>query len=247
MDILVSDTAPPGYTGVYQLNPGNVIGNQSAVNDLNVPYNVGTEFALSGSGVLFPAIGIRCLSLPGASGLPTRASVWTIDSSGLLRSEITGAVIASPSWSGAAGSGWVQANFATPPLLKPGKYVVSVYNSNGVAGGWNAKDSVTGAWASGDYAAGIVNGPLSAPGLSAASIAYDYNGADSGSTPPFTQETTERGQSVFGQMPDGSVGAPYLVALPSQNYFVDIVIGQPVSSQGSDALMNQMIAMGAYR
>jgi len=242
-DILVSDAAPSGYAGTYELNPSNVNGNLSAVLDLNVNYNVGTEFALAAApGVAgYPVPGIKYLSPPGAASLATRASIWSISGGGLVRAEVAGAALAAPSWSGGAGSGWVTALFAVPPVLPPGKYVAAVYNSNGTGGlapglgpGWNAKDSITGGYGpGGDFTAGITNGPLSAPGLAAASTCYDYDGSAAGATPPFSAGTTEPGQCCFGQMPDGSLGPPYLYAGPSQNYFVSPVIGQPVMISGA--------------
>src|SRR5208282_4724570 len=136
--------------------------------------------------------------------------------------------IASPSWSGAAGSGWVQASFASAPVLPVGKYRIAVFNSNGTLGGWNAKDSVTGAFATGNYQFGIQNGPISAPNQATASLCYDYNAADGANTPPYNQGTTESGQCPFGQLPGGTEGIPYLYAgLASgstpQNYFIDMI------------------------
>ena len=232
VDVLVSDTAPAG--AVFELYPSNVNGNLSAVVDLNVNYNVGTEFWLSAA---CPLNGIKYLSPAGAASLATRASVWAITDGGLLRPEIPATVVAAPSWSGAAGSGFVQVTYPTPPILPPGKYVVAVFNAAGTGGGWNAKDSETGAFGSGGYANGITSGPLSAPALAAASLCYDYSSADGANTPPFAIGTTVPGQCPFGQLPAGTAGQPYLYAgaasgsLP-QNYFVSPLIGQPVATAG---------------
>lgn len=232
-DILVSDTAPAGYAGPFQLFPANVNGNLSVALDLGVNYNVGTEFALSAPATVQA---IRYLSPSGAVSLATRASIWSVTGGGLTRTEIPSAVIASPSWSGAAGSGWVQVNYSAAPLLPAGRYTVAVYNANGTSGGWNAKDSITGAWATGDYSAGVSNGILSAPGVSGASTCYDYNGANSGATPPYSAGTTEAGQNVFGQLPSGLPGAPYLYAAPSQNYFVDVIVNAAPAAGGGPLL-----------
>lgn len=231
-DIAVSDTAPAGYGGTYELYPNNVNGNPSVTLDLNVNYNVGTVFGLSAH---CPVEAVKMLSPAGASGLPTRASIWA--ASGLGR--VKAAEITAPAWSGAAGSGWVTAAFPSPPVLPPGTYVAAVYNAAGTApGGWNAKDSVTSAFGpGGPLAAGISNGPLSAPGLAASASCYDYDGSATGATPPYSAGTTEAGQCAFGQAPDGSESAPWLYAGPligskPQNYFVSPVIGQPVRKRG---------------
>jgi len=236
VDVLTSDTAPAGYTGPYELYPNNTGGNLSVVVDLNVNYNVGTEVALaSGPGIIgYPLLGYKYVSPATAASLATRASLWTVDATGLIRGEIANTVIASPSWSGAAGSGWVTANLTPNAIVPPGKYVAAVYNSAGAGGGWNAKDSVTSAFgAGGPLASGISNGPLSAPAQASASTCYDYNGANGGATPPFSAGTTEPGQCCFGQLPGGGVGSPYLYAgLASgsnpQNYFVSPIFGAAV-------------------
>ena len=231
-DVLVSDTAPAGYAGSYELFPHNFTGNPSAQLDLNVNYNVGVTFTLAAA---CPVLGIKMLSLPGAASLPTRASIFSVTDGGLGGAELY--AITAPAWSGAAGSGMVTAEFASPPVLAPGTYRVSVYNANGTGGGWNAKDSETGAFGpGGPLAAGISNGPLSAPGTSAAPLCYDY-GSNPAATPPYSAGTTEPGQCVFGQLPDGTMGVPYLYAGPSQNYFVSPVIGQPVATSGASLPM----------
>jgi hypothetical protein len=234
-DVLVSDAAPAGYSGTYELDPNNIVGNEAVTLDLNVNYNVAMTFALSAA---CPVIGIKMLSPPGASGLPTRASIYSVTAGGLGGAEL--AAITAPAWSGAAGTNWVTALFSSPPILPAGTYRVSVYNANGtLPGGWNAKDSVTGAFgAGGPLAAGIINGPLSAPGVSAAPLCYDYNGSLPGAVPPYNAGTTEPGQCVFGQDPSGLLAVPWLYAGPAsgsnpQNYFVSPLIGQPVTLGGT--------------
>lgn len=235
-DALFSDTAPPGYSGTYELNPHNIVGNSSVTLDLNVNYNVGTVFTLAAP---CPVLGIKMLSPPGASGLPTAASVWSVN--GLGRTKV--ASIPAPAWSGAAGSGQVTALFPVAPVLPAGTYVAAVYNSAGtLPGGWNAKDSQTGGFGpGGDFAAGISNGPLSAPNVAGSALCYDYSGSATGANPPYSAGTTEAGQCVFGQMPDGSEGPPYLYAGPPssslpQLYFVGPVIGQPVPAAAQPGL-----------
>lgn len=70
---------------------------------------VGLEFSVSGPGVLG---GLWLWSPSGESltSLPTEIALYTVSGSTLVTSN-------TPSWSGAAGSGWVYAAFAGPPTL----------------------------------------------------------------------------------------------------------------------------------
>lgn len=224
MDIQVTDTGPGGYTGPYRLWPNKFDTNPGTGPDASVNYDVGTEFALSQACTLNK---ISYYSPPGTAQLATLANVWSITGGGLtgtLTAQVT-----SPAWSGAAGSGWLTCNVPGTPVLGAGKYKVSVYNGAATPDGWAAKDIGTDYWRNGDGANGITWGPLSAPKLSASSLAYNYNGSLPGSTPPFTDGTTLPGQPTFTQGPPDSY--PYLYAPIStptagstQNYWVDVEV-----------------------
>jgi hypothetical protein len=240
MDAEFSDVMPASYTGNLELYPNSVVANHSATLDLNVNYNVGTVYQQGRQ----PVLGVRFFSGAGASGLPTKISIWSVSS--LSRTEVLANT--SPSWSGAVGSGWVTALFPGSPVLPAGEYVACAYNSNGtVTGGWNMKDSITGAFgAAGPLSAGITMGTLYAPPLATSALCYDYNGSATGATPPYNAGTTEAGQCVFGQAPDGSEGAPWLYAgAPSgsnpQNYFISPLLGQPVAGGWSLPLMQTVM------
>ena len=219
MDLQAGDTAPPGYAGSYRLYPSKYDANPATVADLNVNYVVATEIHLSQPCVLDA---IWYYSPPGTAQLATSCDIW----SPLTAS--TGTSVArssSPSWSGAAGSGWVSCTFGNV-TLPAGTYKVSVFNDNATPDGWSAKDANTNYWDAGAGSAGITNGPLSAPGLAAASTAYVYDGAGGGNTPPFSTAggTTEPGQCTFCQpvAPPGPDQYPYLyVDGLAQNYWTD--------------------------
>jgi hypothetical protein len=220
MDVYISDTVPNGLTGPFSIWDGaNPNGNSSAVADLAANYNVGTVEVISAS-VTCPYI--RYLSPSGCTDLATEASIWQLTGS-LAWSKIH--AIAAPSWSGAAGSGWLTAAFSSAPLLSPGTYAVCVYDGNVTPAAFNAKDSVTSYWTTGVGKSGLTNGPITMPSAANSPLAYTYFPADGGNTPPFTNVTTQLGgQSPFGQLPTAAQGSgqPYLYANPpNQNYFVE--------------------------
>jgi hypothetical protein len=219
VDVLVDTTGPGAYTGPYRLWPNKVDANSVTVQDAAVNYDVATEFALSQPCSLSK---VWYYSPPGTAQLATAANVWNITGGGL--SGTLAATNASPSWSGAAGSGWVSCPISG--TLGAGKYKVSVYNSAGTPDGWSAKDANSDYWRNGAAASGITWGPLSAPNLASTSLAYNFNG-NAGGTPPYSDGTTAAAQPTFTQGPPDSY--PYLfaaVASPAagstQNYWVDV-------------------------
>lgn len=230
MDLQVSDTDPAGYASSRRLWPNNYGANAATTTDAPVNYDVGTEFALSQACTLNR---IWYYSPPGATQLATRANIWAITGGGL--SGTLAATQSSPSWSGAAGSGWISTPFSGV-VLPAGKYKVSAYNGAGTPAGCFAKDANTDYMRNGDGKNGITWGPLSMPNLANASAAYNYNGSDPGSTPPFTDGTTLPGQPTFAQgTPDiyPALFAPVLspTAGSTQNYWVDVEV-TPVPGSG---------------
>ena len=228
MDAQVSDATPAGYSGTYRLYPNKVDANSTTVQDSAVNYSVATEFHLSQSCALNK---IWYYSPAGTAQLATSCRVWSILGADAGNSIVTNT---SPAWSGAAGSGWISCSFSNT-VLPAGSYKVSVFNGAGTPDGWSAKDASTNYWGSGgDGVNGITWGPLSAPGLSAASLAYKYVGTDPGNTPPFTDgSTTELGQCTF--VNGNGDFYPYLyVDGLAQNYWLDAEVtpqaigGQPV-------------------
>lgn len=242
IDVEVSDTAPAGYTGSYRLWPNMAGTSPSTTLDSTVSDDVSTEFALSQSCALNR---IWYYSPAGAGQLATAASIWSITGGGLTGIKVAGTT--SPAWSGAAGSGWLSCPF-TGTVLPAGKYKVSVYNGGG--GAWAAKDANTDYWRTGPGAAGITSGPLTAPGLGAASLAYNYNG-DAGGTPPYSDGTTLAGQPTFSLGPPDAY--PYLFAAvgsPSagstQNYWVDAEVTPIDSGTGSVRLAKLGLAGAGF-
>ena len=216
VDVSVSTVAPGGYPGSYRLYPNKSDTNLNTTLDSAVNYIIATEFELSQSCTLNK---IWYYSPSGTAQLATSADIWSILGAN------SGSIVAgtnSPTWSGAAGSGWVSTSFAGVTLAA-GSYKVSVFNNAGSPDQWSAKDAGTNYWGTGAGANGITWGPLSAPGLSTASLAYIFNGSNPGSTPPYTTGSTERGQCTF-QQTGTNVYPPLYVDGLAQNYWLDVEV-----------------------
>ena len=218
IDIQVSDTAPALYAGTYQLYPHRFDANVDTSGDAATNFVIATEISLSQPAHINA---IWYFSPSGTAQLATRASVYSIagpDSGSEL------IAVTAPSWSGAAASGWVHTAVAGNPLLGPGKYKVAVYNGAATPDLWSAKDNVSLYWLTGEGTNGVVNGPLSAPPVAAASIAYKFSAGGAGNSPPFSDGlgTTERGQGTFAQT---GPQYPYLyVDGGGQNYWLDVEV-----------------------
>ena len=81
------------------------------------------------------------------------------------RALVPGTHNSSPSWSGAAGSGWVSCAYHDV-TLPAGDYKVAVVNGAASPQKWNA--ATLDYWSTGPGANGITSGPLSAPSLAGA-------------------------------------------------------------------------------
>lgn len=226
VDVSISTSAPAGYSGTYRLWPSksddnNVSGSDSAVN-----YVIATEIAIGGSVTVNK---VWYYSPPGATQLATRVDVWSTTSQTQVLTN------SSPSWSGAAGSGWISTTLAG--TLPAGEYRVSVYNAAASPTTWGAKDAASGYWDIGVGANGINWGIISAPNLSNSSAAINFN----------TNANVAHGQPTFSQTdPPYSTQGGYPIlyapvtantdpsnAIHTQNYWVDLeVTPNPVSVTG---------------
>ena len=153
MDLQVGTTAPAGSS--YRLWP-NFPTMLNQVDGTTIAYTLATEFKLSQSCTLNK---IWFFSPMKAEALPTRCGIWSVSS----QTEVSGTDNSSPSWTGSAGSGWVACSYSGV-TLPAGDYKVAVFYSGGSK--WLLE--VPNYWGSGPGANGITMGPLTAPGLSAA-------------------------------------------------------------------------------
>jgi hypothetical protein len=150
----------------------------------------GTEFEVSTQQGIYA---VWYYSAPGAAVLPSACGVWDIDSQTIVAENL------SPTWSGAAGSGWVSCAFPGTDLVNPGThYATSIYASS--TSGW--RYHTPSYWTTGAGASGISDSQLSAP-----STASSVNG-----------------QSVALT---GSFGFPNTSGA-GQNFWVDVEVGAPI-------------------
>jgi hypothetical protein len=154
MDLQVDTTPPSGATyrlwPNYPTIPGSISSEKSG-------YTLGTEFQLSASCTLGR---IWFYSASGAGALPTRCAIWDVSS----QTVVSGTDNTSPSWSGAAGSGWISCAY-NGVTLPTGDYKVAVF----YGGGSEWFQASLNYWGSGPGTKGITAGPVTAPGTSAAS------------------------------------------------------------------------------
>jgi hypothetical protein len=144
----------PSDPGVYRLWP-------SASGDSGLDGNGGTrgtEFEVSEPCAL---TGVWFWSAPSATALPSACAIYDIAAGTIL----AGTLNSSPSWSGAAGSGWVRCAYGGAVTLVPGTgFKVAAFMT---AANFAQTD---GYWTTGGAgASGIANGPLSAPNAAGAS------------------------------------------------------------------------------
>lgn len=221
LDVQVSDAVPSGYGGSYRLWPNKSDASPQTSADAPVNYVVATEIHLSQPCALNY---IWYYSPGGTAHLATECGVWDIGTGKLVASDN------SPSWSGAAASGWVSCAFSEV-VLPAGKYRVSVYNGTTNPDGWSAKQLHY--WDVGVGQNGITNGPLYAPRQAAASLADIYQGSGQ-----------EPGQAVFAVGPPDQYPHLYGNGL-AQNYWVDVEV-TPTADSGSGPGSGSAVDPGAF-
>jgi len=154
MDLQISDTAPAGFAGTYRFKPNiSELGNYNldTANGFTLGMSFSSTTGLSVSKVWF-------YSPATVTQLPTAVGVFNASNQVLVLSNLA------PSWSGAAGSGWISATLTG--LLSAGvTYKVCVFQGANVI--WNA--AVAGYWTTGGFGAnGITAGPMTAPNTTGA-------------------------------------------------------------------------------
>jgi hypothetical protein len=217
MDVQISSTKPPGYTGTYRLFPDNLTGlggvEYEVSQDSEINYVIATEFRITGS---VSVEKIWYYSPSGATQLATSVNIWEIGSPATNGTSIY--ENDSPSWSGTAGTGWIYAE-VTGVNLSTGNYKVSVYNDAASPQVWGSKTvnwwtntTIETSEGQGLMNDGIICGPLYAPPTRLASICNKYGGGG-----------TEPGQSSFYVGPPNDYPNEYVDAL-YQNYWVDVEV-----------------------
>ena len=121
--------------------------------------SAGTQFSLSQACTLGK---FWWYSPSTADALPDAVAIYTVTG----QAQVSGTLINSPAWSGAAGSGWVSTTYSSPPALASGTNYLMVVHGKGTSTGWYGR--IVGYFSSGAGSGGVSNGPISAPGNAAA-------------------------------------------------------------------------------
>ncbi len=169
MDIQVSDIAPSGYSGSYRIWPNLPIVPGGISNDTG-QQTFGTEFWLSQSCALN---NIWYWSPPGVTVQPSRCGIFSV----ATQTEVSGTDNSSPSWSGAAGSGWVSCSYSGI-VLPAGKYKVCVYTG----GGSKVYQEDVDYFGSGPGTSNVVIGPITVPNVANGASCISGSGPDKGHT-----------------------------------------------------------------
>jgi len=144
---------------------------------------MGTEFLLSGPCTLD---NIWFYSPPGAGVLPSRTAIWDVST----KAVVAGTDNTSPTWSGAAGSGWVACPYNGVTLPR-GDYKTTVY----YGGGSDFYEELEDYFGTGAGASGITAGPLTAPNTTNATAPGQTSFHHGGFVYPDTYDTDFDGQT----------------------------------------------------
>lgn len=185
VDVQVTDSAPADVC--YRLWPGFPT-IPPTDNDDEFEQTMGTEFTLSEACTLSK---IWFYSPPGATALPTRCGIWNVASQDVVE----GTDNTSPTWSGAAASGWVSCSYSDVGVTLPmGDYKVTVYTPGGTGNFYEETEEYFGG--NGPAApAGITYGPLSAPNTTNATPPGQTTFQHDGWEYPDTYDTEFDGQN----------------------------------------------------
>jgi hypothetical protein len=125
-----------------------------------------TEFTVNADQGLY---GIWFYSAPGVLVLPSACVIWGVVS----QAKVAGTENLTPTWSGIAGSGWVQCAYTGEiELVANTRYRVSVYHD--ASSLW--RTNTAGYWTTGAGASGITNGPISAFSNATATVGQGITG-----------------------------------------------------------------------
>jgi Domain of unknown function (DUF4082) len=203
VDVQVTDTAPAFAS--YRLWP-NFPTIPPTTNDDDFEQTMGTEFTLSQPCALN---NIWFYSPPDSTQLPTCCGIWNVAN----QEVVDGTYSSSPSWSGAAASGWISCSYSNV-ILAAGDYKVTVYTPGGSDNFYQETEDYFGSNGPASAAA-ITYGPLSAP--------------DTANATPPGQTTFQHGGWLY---PD-----TYDTQFDGQNRWVDVEVTPISVARNSGALL----------
>jgi hypothetical protein len=140
-------------------------------------YTMGVQFSVSRNATLNA---IWWFSPSGAAELPATIALFAVSGRSLVTSQ-------SPSWSGAAGSGWVRAPFASPPSLTGGASYKGCITKTGTVNNFYGGTSLY--WSTGPGSGGVTSGPLTAPNNAGGDGGQDTFNAAATVTYPLTSSS----------------------------------------------------------
>jgi hypothetical protein len=153
-DVEISATAPVGYAGSYRMYPNMAdLGNFTL--DTANGFTLGVEFSLTQDCVVNNA---WFYSPATVTQLPSDTGFYRVSDQALVVHN------AAPSWSGAAGSGWISAPFTGAVLQAGVNYKYVVFQGLNVI--WNA--AVANYYSTGFGGAGLTAGPIVIPNAAGA-------------------------------------------------------------------------------
>jgi hypothetical protein len=180
MDVQVDTAAPAGAS--YRLWPNYLVIPGSNSVDTG-QQSMGTEFLLSQSCTLDA---IWFYSPPGVTVLPSQCAIWNVST----RTVVAGTDNTSPSWSGAAGSGWVKCSYSGV-TLPAGDYKTTVYSGGGQQFYLETVDY----FSAGQGGKGIVAGPLTCPNTASATAPGNSTYQDGPWSFPDTFDQNDNGET----------------------------------------------------
>jgi len=189
IDLQVADTPPGGYEGPWQIYPA-MLDAEGFEADLGHNYTLGTEITLSQACTLSA---IRYYSGSGCTQLATDAALWDVATQEI----VAGTHLPAPSWSGAAGSGWIQADYDSPPVIPAGDYKIAIFNSAESPEPFNV--TTVGYFTTGFGAAGLTSGPITCPDATSATSPGQGTYQDTTGSPSFVypDEYVAEGQNYW--------------------------------------------------
>lgn len=176
----------------------SAVSGPGAVASDQLEYTMGMQFTLSQSCSL---TGIWFWTASGAGELPKKCAIYAVSGTSI----VTGTENDTPSWSGAAGSGWVKCTYnGAVTLAASTSYKVAV---NGGGGGNNWYSATAHYWDSGAGSGGLTSGPITAVN----------NGGGDGGQDTFTQT--------------GSLAYP-ATSFNAGNYWADVEVTTAAATAG---------------
>lgn len=219
VDVQIDTSPPAGYAGSYRIWPNQPNPDNWQLDTPQANWTLATEFTIA---VPFTLNKIWFYSPSGSTQLPTWAGLWNVSTQATVASTVN----TSPTWSGAAGSGWVSTSYAGV-TVPAGDYKVTVFNGGSITNPWSATTfpfwGTNSSSISGVAVSGITSGPITAPG-------------DSTATSP--------GQSTYNQNTSPTYPLTFVPLIGGATYWVDVELTPQAAAPTTVNLTDQQSGSG---